>query len=292
MRETILDELSLFLLQKGFIVKTLKSAFDIVARDNERIILLKVLEDANSISPEYAEQMKKVSSCLHTTLLVIANKAGELLQNNVVYSRFGIYTVNFSTFRRCVDNNLPMLKKSKAGLTARINAVRLRLERLNLGLSINELSKRIGVSKRMVQSYEKGDSDITLGRANKVYNIFGGNVFQKENLLNAKDSPYEKGSSIFARKYGRLGFDATETSKVPFDLIARKEKEVILTKVGDKPNPIISHFSKLIDADRLAIFDKKKPKGIPALTKKEFLEFDEAAELIKFIKEFEEEHED
>jgi hypothetical protein len=43
----------------------------------------------------------------------------------------------------------------------------------------------------------------------------------------------------------------------------------------------------LLDAERLTIYKKKKPKDIPALTKKEFMEFEKASELIKFLKEFE-----
>ena len=42
----------------------------------------------------------------------------------------------------------------------------------------------------------------------------------------------------------------------------------------------------MIDADELVIFKKKKPKNIAAVTKEEFLEFEKADELIKFLKEF------
>ena len=38
--------------------------------------------------------------------------------------------------------------------------------------------------------------------------------------------------------------------------------------------------------DNLVIFNKKKPKDVPAITKKEFLEFEKANQLIKFLKEF------
>ncbi len=288
MKENLAEEVSIALLKEGFIVKTLKGAFDIVARDSEHTLLLKILEDANSISDESAEQMKKISSYLPAATLIIANKAGIELQDDVVYLRFGIYTLNFNTFKRCLENKFPIFRKGKAGITIKIDSERFRKERLNLGISIHELSKKIGVSRHMIQRYEQGDSEITLGKAAKVYKLFGENVFEKKNVLQAISEPYEIGKSIFAKKYSDLGFNALETKKVPFDLIAKKEKEIILTKVGDKLNPIISHISKLIDADRLVIFEKKKPKKIPAITKKEFLELEEANELIKFLKEFEE----
>jgi len=57
-------------------------------------------------------------------------------------------------------------------------------------------------------------------------------------------------------------------------------------KIGDKARPDFSSLSKLLDADNLVIFRKKKPKGMPSMTKKEFLEFEKANQLIKFLKEF------
>ena len=45
--------------------------------------------------------------------------------------------------------------------------------------------------------------------------------------------------------------------------LAKKEKDLILTEVGDKTNPQIKSLSKLIDANNLIIFKKKKPKNIP-----------------------------
>jgi len=74
---------------------------------------------------------------------------------------------------------------------------------------------------------------------------------------------------------------------IGMDVIAKKDKSIILTEVGDRSDPHLSAFRKLIDANTLAIFRKKKPKNIPALTKKEFMDFESAEELIKFLKEFE-----
>ena len=61
---------------------------------------------------------------------------------------------------------------------------------------------------------------------------------------------------------------------------------IIFTQVSDKPNPQSQSLARLIDADNLIIFKKKKPKNIPSMTKKEFLDYEEAKELIKFVKEF------
>ena len=50
MKQDILEEACVFLLKQGYTVKSLRQAcFDVLARKDDRILLLKVLEDANSI---------------------------------------------------------------------------------------------------------------------------------------------------------------------------------------------------------------------------------------------------
>ena len=139
----------------------------------------------------------------------------------------------------------------------------------------------------MITRYESGTQEITLNKAFKLYELFGGDVFNKIDLFCLhKKREYDIKTDI-TKKYNTLGFDASDVKKTPFNVIARKKKEIILTEVTDRVNPNVRPLSKLIDAYNLVIFKKKKPKNLPALTKKEFLEFEESEELIKFLKEFE-----
>jgi hypothetical protein len=55
--------------------------------------------------------------------------------------------------------------------------------------------------------------------------------------------------------------------------------------VGDKTHPQFEPVSHMLEANKLVIYSKKKPKRIPSLTKKEFLEFEKAYQLLRFVKE-------
>lgn len=287
MKQTLLDKLNIFLLKRGFTIKNLtRTCFDILARRNEQILLIKVLEDANSITREYAEEMMSIASYIEASPLILAEKAGDMLDDNVVYSRFNIYTLNYGTFLNCVNNKFPFLKRSQAGLTASVVGKKLKEKREELGYSLNSLSKKIGVTSRMIVKYENENSEITINRAKKLYDLFGHQVFNEVNIFSQQSPPHGKFETAVSKKYVELGFDATDTKKTPFDIIARKGSEIILTEVSDKVNPQMQPLSKLLEADNLVIFNKKKPKNIPSLTKKEFMEFEEANELVKFLKEF------
>jgi len=285
MKPELLDKTGIFLLKKGFTVKTLtRTCFDIVARKQSNILFLKILEDANSISPEYAEQMVKVAHFFAGAPLIIAEKATSKLLDSVVYSRLGIYTLNLSTFKDCINNKFPFIVRDQAGLKAFINGESLRKRIEEERLSLSGLAKKLGVSTSMIHRYENGSS-ITVKKAMRLYGLLGPGVFGKINIFQPINFEISSPSDDITGKYQELGFKAEKASKVPFDVMAKKEDNMILTEVGDKAKPEFQSLGKLIDADNLMIFKKRKPKDIPSLTKEEFMDFEKAHELIRFIKE-------
>ncbi|MBS3101407.1 helix-turn-helix domain-containing protein [Candidatus Woesearchaeota archaeon] len=287
MKQTLLDKAGIFLLRKGFTIKNLtRTCFDILARRGGQILLVKVLEDANSISRQYTEEMISVASYANASPLMVAEKAGSRLEDNIIYSRFNIYTLNFNTFASCVNNKFPFIKRSQAGLTASIVGKRLKEKREEHGYSLNALSKKIGVTSRMIMKYENENSEVTINKAMKIYDLFGHHVFNEVDVFMQQKQPKSKFETEVSRKYVELGFDATETKKTPFDIMAKKDNELIFTEVSDKVNPQMQSLSKLLDADNLVIFRKKKPKNLPSMTKKEFMDFEKANELVRFLKEF------
>jgi len=287
MKSNLLESLAIFLLKDGFTVKTLtRSCFDLLARKKDLIILIKALEDANAVMESHVQEMDKVSSYMAATPLIVAEKAGSLLENNVIYSRFGMTTLNVTTFINCVRSKYPLVRRTQAGLTISISGNRLKEKREAFGYSLNALSKKVGVTSRMIAKYETGNAEITIQKAKKLHDIFGTQVFEEINIFTRiHNAPASHGSKI-VMKYVQLGFDASDTHNTPFDIIAKKGHELILTEVGDKQRPDLSSLSRLLDADKLVIFRRKRPKDVPALTQQEFLEFQEANKLIKFLKEF------
>jgi len=287
MKGTLIDKIGMFLLKDGFTVKSLtRTCFDMLARKQDKILLIKVLEDANAVNKLHVNEMNVVSSYISAVPIIIAEKAGNKLEDNILYARFNLYTLNFNTFVSSIKNKFPFVKRTQAGFTASIEGDKLREKREEKGYSLNYLSKRVGVTSRMIDKYEKGDSEITISKAMKIYDIFGHQVFKELNIFSGRNKIESNYKSDFSKKYFELGFEAADTIKSPFDIIARKGDELILTEIGDKTRPDFSSLSKLLDADNLVIFDKKKPKDIPAVSREEFLEFEKANQLIKFLKEF------
>ncbi|MBI2144309.1 helix-turn-helix domain-containing protein [Candidatus Woesearchaeota archaeon] len=300
MKRSLMDDVSVLLLRHGYTVKTLTgSSFDMVARKDARVLLVKVLEDANSISDEYAASMKSLSSCIGASPVIVAEKAGHALEEGVVYLRSGVYTCNHSTFGSCLENQFPIVISTKAGFTASVIGEKLRKQREERGYSLGIIARKVGVSKRMIAKYESNKADISLRGAIALNRLFGDGIFNKVDVFAVANETASSRPSLIARKYDELGFRAADTKKAPFDVVAKLEKELILTDVKGrsfrKPNQHLESMQQLLDADALVIFDKEMEssyqrrgrKKLPALQKRDFMKIESAGELIKFLKEFE-----
>ncbi len=287
MKRNLMDDLGIVLLRHAYTVRNMSSgAFDLVARKGSTILLIKVLEDANSISQTYADSMLRISSYIGAAPIIIARKAAQPLEDDVVYTRFGVYTLNFETFTAAMDNHMPFIISNKAGLMASIIGEKLKEKREELGLSLGETSRKIGVSKSMILKYESGQSDISILKAHSLHKIFGESVFARIPLFKEQARHHHVTTSKVAGKFEILGFDADDTKNAPFDVIAKKDQDIILTNLSDSINVHLQPLQKLIEAHRLTIYKKQKPRNEPALSEKEFLEYESAKELVKFIKEF------
>ena len=280
------NKVFLALLQHNFIVKGIRGCCDIIARRNHQLLLIKVLEDANAITQATSQELLKTASALGAAPVIIAEKATQKLKDNVVYTRHAIPVINLATLcSYLADKPLFMVSKN-SGIMAEIQGAKLRELREQNDMSLGKLSRAIGVSVRMIAKYERNDAEISLQRAMKMYEMIGDQVFRRVDILSSQQRLDHPLSSDISFKYQDLGFTVTETRKVPFDVVAKKENTVILTTVGDKIYPDLNNISQAIGANDLAIVSKKKHADVPTLTKEEFLEFEKASALIKFIQEY------
>jgi putative transcriptional regulator len=292
MKRGLMDDVCVLLLRHGYTLKSLtRNSFDLIARKDSQVLLIKVLADANGISEENAVSMKNLSSYIDAAPIIVSEKAGTLLENGVVYSRFGVYVFNNNTFRNCLENSFPIVVSTKAGFAAAVIGERLRQKREEEGYSLGTVSQKIGVSKRMITKYESNKADISLRGAIALNKLLGDSIFRKIDVFAVAKEISNDHPSEIAKKYYELGFRAADTKKTPFDVVARLEKELILTDVNNnpgRPNIHLQSMQQLLGADALIIFDheKAKDKKMPSLQKKDFLDLKSANELLRFLDEF------
>ncbi len=286
MKERLKDALALVLLRKGFLVKNVSGACDLLARKESQILMLKVIEDANSATQQSILELKKTATMLKASPVLISEKATKKLKDNVVYSRHDLDTVNVETFKNLLNEKPVFIRSKKAGLSAQIRGNKVRELREKNDLSLHACAKLLGVSPSMVRRYEQENAEVSIQRAIKMYDRLGADIFENITLGRYGTEDWIHSQTPIGRKYEVLGFNSAETKRQPFDIIARKEHELILTRVGEKINKNLDSISSLLGSRNLVIFERKKPRDFPALKKEEFLELGNASELLDFLRDF------
>ena len=134
------------------------TSFDLLARRDALLVILKVLKNIDALDPSEAERLLGLGQLFPAAPLVIGQTSGATeLEPGVVYNRYGIPIVVEESLRDYLLKGLPpFLFSSPGGIFARIDGARLRELRIARQLSLGALAAVAGVSRRTIQLYEEG----------------------------------------------------------------------------------------------------------------------------------------
>ncbi|HDM36042.1 MAG TPA: transcriptional regulator [Candidatus Syntrophoarchaeum butanivorans] len=221
-------------------------SFDIVASKDNKTLLLKVLSNIDALSQEMAEELKRITRYLLASPLVIGERMkGRFLETGVLYRRYGIPSMNVQTlYDYLVEGIKIFVYSERGGLYVKIDGSVLRRARLRMNLSIGDLSKMIGVSRRSISRYEEDLMETTVANAIELQEILG------EDILTPLD-PLSTDASVKSRDVSdsdlealhlmaRIGFEVHPTRQAPFDAISEDERSrKILTAAGKRVSRVV-----------------------------------------------------
>ncbi len=272
----IVDAVVKILKKAGFVVtdlvETKPRCFDIVARKDNTVLLLKVLYNIDSLKPEMAEEMKIVAKLLKASPIVIGEKFKfDYLERGVVYNRHGLPVINTATFYDfIVEGIAPMVYSAPGGYYVKLDNEKIREMREKLGISLGEMAKLLGVSRRTVKKYEEG-IDTTVETALKIEEILGTYVIKAIDILNfVKDDVVEEEKvpnfsgeeAEIIEQLRVIGVKVYPIKHAPFDVVSKADDERILTGVKqvreiDKRASILGRISEVLSTKAAYIVEKK-----------------------------------
>ncbi len=161
-RERSIEQVKELLERAGFYVADTHgvrpSSFDLAARRDSTLLLLKVLKNIDALDAEESSRLLELGRLFPAICLVIGQTSGASeLDPGVVYTRYGVPIISQETLQEYLDKALPpYLYACPGGTFARVDGERLRLLRQDRGLSLGTLAGIAGVSRRAIQLYEEG----------------------------------------------------------------------------------------------------------------------------------------
>ncbi|MFA5772311.1 MAG: transcriptional regulator [Thermoplasmata archaeon] len=284
------------------------TSFDVIARRDDMLLIIKVLLNVDAISRENAKEIKTLSKLLNGTALLIGERScfGKL-EGGVLYIRHGVTMLSRETlYEYFIEGVPPFIYAAPGGLCTRINSKVLREFREKNSISLGEFADRIGVSRKAIQLYEDG-MGATIEVATKIEEVVREDVILPLNPLSRAEGSedwYDGTSlenenicslerSVFTQLH-QLGYMVIPIAKCPFNALTKNEKCVIITGIGKynkdliKKAHIIKSISKITEKEAVFFVEKIKHDsigGAPIIGINELKKIREPEKILELIQE-------
>jgi putative transcriptional regulator len=279
--------------------------FDLVARRDDTLLILKVLTNVDGLSEEVAKELRALAYLLKATPLLIGEKNGvNPLQDDVVYFRFGIQAVTASTLLNHVLEKAPVdAYAAPGGLYVNLDKEKIRRLRQEKNISLGTFARHVHVTRRTVRMYEDGMS-ARIDIASRIEELFEESVSTPIDLLKPlmveneqlpayqKDHVKEFQREVFALLQD-VGYKIIPMDRCPFEALSKEKEKILLTCVQEYNKKLVdrAHFMSSIAkiTKRHAVvftdkdIEKKNVEGTPIIVKKELKKIHDPEDVLALI---------
>ncbi|MBI0584830.1 MAG: transcriptional regulator [Methanomassiliicoccus sp.] len=298
------------LARSGFIVSRPLSmrgiSFDVVARRDDTLLIVKILSNVDAFSKENAEEMLVLGEALGASALLVGERSGSgEIDESIVYSRFGVPIISLTTLSdHLLEGVPPFIFAAPGGLYVKLDSELLRKLREERNISLGTLAEIAGVSRRTIQMYEGGmgamiDVAIRLEEFLDQPIVTPVNPFHhsaapknREKTAAAPRSSDHFGQEVFEQLSG-MGFSILPTSRCPFEALSQDKHILILTGLGKDDSRLkdkamaVADIAKVTERCSVIFIERSKSKhnigGTPLVGRDELRKITEACILYDLV---------
>jgi len=304
-RSQMLHNIENLLTSQGFKTSDIydQGSFDIVARKNLLILLLKTFINIDSINEHNAHEMKQLANIFLASPIIIGEKSRNgLLEEGVIYERYDIPAIGFETLKNMIlYNEYPEILADRGGYFVKIDGNVIKQYREEYSMSLKDLASLAHVSRATMYKYENGIVRANTETAMILEEILNTKVTLDIDLLKQPQQKEEIKFSDDVNDLSKLGYGVLSTNKSPFDAVAKM-------KSSDKDSPLMANVEKnrnektlkrmaiplkdlsmVTTSEPVFIINNDKIKEsigtVPVIKSWELKEFENSKELLKMIRE-------
>lgn len=189
-----------------------RRSIDLVGVRGEKRILVKIALNTKNLGKVEFGDLKRASRAYVASALIVSERdEDEALEDDLVVKMRGLNIISMELFKNyLLRRERPLVYKLRGNLLVRIDHVKFRELRMSHGYSIGELADKIGVSRKTVYEYERGQMNVTIDRAIRIAEVLGEEVFRPIDLLQDEEDRSEaegrgeRGSSAVSRAISEL----------------------------------------------------------------------------------------
>ena len=195
-------------------VGSMRSCFDIMAEKKGAKFLIKAVTDIDSVGEAETQSIKRLSEFFEAVAYIVGkSRKGIPFPRGIGFMRYGITCISFDDFEAAMQGSGIIISRRFSGISIKVSGTELRYLRKLAGVSIRDLSAKVGISKESIQRYESGQGSAHQENLDKLEKLFGSKLSEEttQNTLHYAKAHHSADSIKFAKLSG-----------APFDSIARK----------------------------------------------------------------------
>ncbi|WP_026069071.1 transcriptional regulator [Methanomassiliicoccus luminyensis] len=285
-------------------------SFDIVARRDDVLLIIKILSNVDAFSKENADELTTLGEALGASPILIGERSGSGdIDESIVYSRFGVPIISLRTLKdHLLEGVPPFIFAAPGGLYVKLDSDLLKKVREERNISLGTLAEIAGVSRRTIQMYESGmgamiDVAIRLEEFLDRPIVTPVNPFHpigqrpKEKEAPAKERQGSASQDIFGQevfmKLRGLGFSIVPIARSPFEALTRDEHILILTGLGKDESrlmekaTVVADISRITERRSVIFIEKERTRqnigGTPLVCKDELKRISESYVLYELV---------
>ena len=305
-RDKMNTEINNFLKAEGFETSDIydHGSFDIVARKNLLMLLVKTFNNIDGVNKTNSSEMKQLANIFLASPIIIGEKSRKgKLEDGVIYERYDIPTITLNTFKHMISyEEYPEIIADRGGYFVKINGNVLKEYRDRNSLSLKELAEKAHVSRATMYKYENDMVKVNTETAILLEEIIGDKITEDINILkpgkNGEELKYSDAENT--KILYKLGYGVISTNKSPFDAAAKiknKESKPLIANIEKNRTPEtlkkmavpLKDLSLITSSESVFIVDNEKISEligeIPVVKSWELEEFEKSKDLLKLIKE-------
>ena len=322
MKEKQIHDVSGLLLNHSFKVSVccgVRSCFDIMAKGDNMILIIKVLNNIEGFTKANSLDILWISKLLDAIPILIGDRMKSCeLSDHVIYTRYSVHAMTCRTLESIFDSSRPVIRSIRGNYCVDVLPGALSAMRYELGMSLEKLAAELGISKQTLYRCEHSDR-ITIDMLDKLVSLFKDNM--GEDMFESFIKAYEIGDirpdkdelkkyfilpseipakqenidrmdlkTEIAAELKDIGFFAMPTN-APFDVFA-KERISLLTiintdkRILKRKIEVVLNISEMIGSYSMCITehrDKNIDERVIYVTSSDLKEFKSAKDLIESV---------
>lgn len=267
----------------------LRSSFDIISKKRDRVMILKFVDNIDSLSKSDALALKKLNGFFDADVFVVFRTyKGRKAERETIFTRHGVDCLSHATFESALNGGNIVRAERFMKAKYRVDSNELKRLRKLQNISMNSLSTKLKISKDTIYRYERGTGFATKPTLRKLEGFFKTTLVETQTKVEKQNENY-----VYHKISNTLDVNFLDVGSSPFFMLGKKHSRYEIAYESDRRTmkKLADFYKKLSDVldDDYPFFIKNENNkldnldGIPLISNKELRTIRDEKELLDII---------